>query len=117
MKHASELRHSRRIGQTMQPVRGGLGEAQQERPAARGRHSLKLGLAHDFGAVRIGGDEVRLERHPDGGRPLRNGEIEPVAAGGIVAPLAVGAKVRRLDLDDRRLAVAIDRRDVGAARG
>src|SRR6202020_1554603 len=47
---------------------------------------------------------------------LRNGEIEPVAAGGIIAPLAVGAKVRwrRLDLDDDHVAVAIDRRDIGA---
>ena len=35
----------------MQPVRGGLGEAQQERSAARERHSLKLGLARDFGAT------------------------------------------------------------------
>src|ERR1700721_1607503 len=47
---------------------------------------------------------------------FRNGEIEPVAAGGVVAPLAVGAKVRwrRLDLDDDHFAIVIDRRDISA---
>jgi hypothetical protein len=54
----------------VQPVGGSLGEAQQERPAARRRHALELGFAHDFRPVGIGDDEARLERHQAGGRPL-----------------------------------------------
>ena len=69
---------------------------------------LQFGFAHNLGAIGVRHDETRLEGHQVGRRMLRNGEIEPVAAGGIVAPLAVGAKVRRrrLDLDDQHLAVA-----------
>ncbi len=101
----------------MQPIGGGLGEAQQQRAPAWRRHPLGLGFPQDFRAIRIGDDEAGLDRHQLRRRPLGNGEVEPVAASDIVAPLAVGAKVRGrgLDFHDQHLALAIDGRDVGAA--
>jgi PEP-CTERM motif len=63
-----KLEHSGRIGQPMQPVGRGLGEAQQKRPAAGRGHALELGLAHDFGAEGVGDDEARLGGHQAGGR-------------------------------------------------
>jgi monofunctional glycosyltransferase len=112
-----KFRRHFRIGQAVQPVGGGLGEARQERAAAGRGHSPQFGFPHDFRAIAVGDDKARVQGHQVGGRPLRDGEIEPVAAGGIVTPLAVGAKVRgaRLDLDDQHFALAIDRRDIGAA--
>jgi hypothetical protein len=101
----------------MQPIGRGLGEAQQQRPSAGRGHALQFGLPHNFRGVRVSHDEARRQRRLVGRRALRDGEIEPVAASGIVAPLAIGAKVggAGLDFDDQHLAVLIDRRDVGAA--
>ena len=91
----SEFQHCCGIGQTMQTVGGGLGKAQQQRPPAGWGHALQFGLPHDFRAIGVGHEETRLLGYQIGRRLLRDGEIEPVATGGLVAPLSVGAKIRR----------------------
>ena len=46
----------------MQPVGGGQGKAQQQRPPARRGHALQFGFPHDLRAIGVGHDEARLAR-------------------------------------------------------
>ena len=51
-----------RVEQAVQAAGGGVGEAQQERPAAGGGEPPRWRLAADLGAVAVGDDEAAVRR-------------------------------------------------------
>jgi hypothetical protein len=71
---------------------GGAGRGGSPKPCA------EIGLAKDFRAEGVGDNEPGLERRELDRRRFGNREVEPVAVGGVIAPLAVGAEIAGEDL-------------------
>ncbi len=78
-----------RVEQALQAAGGGVGEAQQERPAAGAGEPPRWRLAADLGAVAVGDDEAAVLRQQAGVEAGGHAEIEPVAPGQVVPPFAV----------------------------
>jgi hypothetical protein len=104
------------IEQSVQPLRRRQGEAQGDGTAARRVERPQLGFAQDRRAERIGDDEAAFRRDQLVRETRGDGEIEPVALLPVFRPFAIGAEIgdRGFDLDDRDLAAAAERDDVGA---
>jgi hypothetical protein len=59
---ALQIRQAAWVGEQVQPVVGGLGEAEEQGAAARRSHAREIGLAKDFRAEGVGDNEPGLER-------------------------------------------------------
>lgn len=111
-----QLEAARGIEVKLQAKRGRARETQHHRLPPCGRKALFDRIAHELRTVTIGEQEPGA-----GGNDLareigRDSEIEAVAEGKIVFPLAVGAKVEeaRFDLDDDDIARSRQRHHIGA---
>ncbi len=82
----------------MQAVGGGLGKAQQQARGGRPAPCASVPLPSRFPHHRDRHDEARLEGHQGERRSLRDGEIEPVATGGIARHLRSARKSAADDL-------------------
>jgi hypothetical protein len=93
-----------------------MGIAQKHGAAGRGGHSVFGGWPYDIGAIGIGQDQACVLRKLAGRHALGDREEKPVAVGAIIAPFGVGTEIREggFDFDDKDLAVALKRDDVGA---
>jgi len=98
----------------MQPMRGGMGEAQEQGAACRRGEPVLRRLAEHFGAIAIGEDEPCVERQDVSWKRVRDSEGKAIAMGTIGRPFVIGAKVGDggFHLDDVDRAVVGERDDI-----